>query len=281
VKPAGGSRADGSVVVASAYHRAVKRLLLLFLVSCGSSAVATTTVVIPVAPPPVVKPEVAVADPSPELVNTIVLADAEYSEHSNPKPFLALFDDDATIEVGRVERPGARDVHFGKKRLAVVYEWAAASGQIRTFRHEGERGRFDGDKVTVQLKTFESVKGTSPIAFGQRFDLMERDGAWKIIRFRYWPLYPDSGREFGEPYFEDLDAKIAADLAADNRREAAYRMMISYRFDECAVLIRRITSEAPDDPWGWDLRSTASAMTGDAADAAASRATAKRLRGGS
>ncbi len=58
-------------------------------------------------------------------------------------------------------------------------------------------------------------------------------------------------------------------------------MMIGYRFDECAALIRRITSEAPDDPWGWDLRSTASAMTGDAADAAKSRATAKRLRGGS
>ena len=103
-------------------------------------------------------------------------------------------------------------------------------------------------------------------SFSQRFELVCRSGAWRIERFRYWPLDPDTGQEFTQ-FFLDTDAQIERELAEGDLRNAAYHLMLAYRFNECAALSRRLTSDTPDDAWAWGLRAKASALIGDRNDA--------------
>src|SRR5262249_44334975 len=116
-------------------------------------------------------------------------------------------------------------------------------------------------------------------AFGERYELAEKSGTWQIVRFRYWPLRPDTGKEFGALYFEELDAKIEEERRRGDERQAAYDLLLAYRFDELTELVRRLTDQTPDDPWAWKMRAVASAMIGDRADAERASQTERMLEG--
>jgi len=203
-----------------------------------------------------------------QLVERVAEAERAYEEHAEPRAILSLIAEDARIEAARSERSAPRDWRFTHERLEAIYTWAAKYATETTFSYKDVHVVTNTPlHVVFTWTTMSESHGGSESWFGQRYELERRGGDWKVIAFRYWPLRPDTGNEFGTAYFADLDRQVSAALKAGDQKNAAYNMMLGYRFDECARLAREIADANPDDWWSWDMRSRASAMVGDLEDA--------------
>jgi len=210
-----------------------------------------------------------VVDPAlpKQLVERVAEAERAYEEHAEPRAILTLIADDARIEAARSEHAAPRDWRFTHQRLEAIYTWAAKYAAETTFSYKDVQVVTNTPLHVVFTWTTMSESHGTESWFGQRYELERRGGDWKVIAFRYWPLRPDTGNEFGTAYFADLDRQVAAALKQGDQKQAAYNMMLGYRFDECAKLARDIADTNPDDWWSWDMRSRASAMVGDLEDA--------------
>jgi hypothetical protein len=210
---------------------------------------------------------VSVDEDTPQAVAAIVIrAQREYLERGDTKALSNLFLPDAEIQAGRTHAPDSLDFVLGKDQLIDIYDWGAKNdGQFDAeFTIVEARRTQNPADLQMRLDTTDSTGEKS--SFGQRFALERRSGVWRIVRFRYWPLDPETGEEFTQ-FFRDTDALIERNLADGDLRNAAYHMMLAYRFEECATLSRRLTNDGPDDPWAWDIRARASSMIGDRKDA--------------
>lgn len=269
--------------------RALRDAVVLALVGCGTppSPAAPSTDAKPASPPPtavqggeVTAPAVAKdAEPSRALVALLVEAQRAYLERGDTAPFSALLLPDAEVRAGRTKEPDSFDSVFGKEQLDGIYQWAARNeGRYSAaFAMVDIRRSPDAAVVELQLDCTKNPEDKS--SFGQRFELVRRSGAWRIARFRYWPLIPETGEDFGR-FFAETDARIEEDLRTGDLRNAAYHMMLAYRFKECAALTRRLTTDQPKDAWAWELRAKASALVGDGKDADESSELARSLAQG-
>jgi hypothetical protein len=214
--------------------------------------------------------------PSRTAVEMLVEGQRAYLERGDTKPFSALLLTDVEVLAGRSRTPDAFDFPFSKGQLDALYRWAAANeGQFRA-----EFTTLEVDAAPTWAKVELELRYSKPTgeraAFGQRFELACSAGAWRVAHFRYWPLDPVTGREF-TAFFQETDARIQQDLEASDLRDAAYRMMLAYRFNECAGLARRLTTDDPGDAWSWELRAKASALIGAIDDAEQSLQKARSL----
>ena len=250
----------------------------VFLTACASSP-AVPAVTLP-APPVQPGPPPDADDPrlGKELVERVAEAERAYEEGGNPKPILELIAPDARIEAARLERPGRHDWRFSHARLQAIYTWAAQYASNTKFTYKDVHVTANATYATFTWTTMSESPPDQQSWFGQRYELERRGGEWRVVYFRYWPLRPDTGKEFGAAYFADLDHKIETALSTSDYRDAAYDMMLGYRFDECAKLARGLTESTPDDWWAWDMRSRASAMVGDLDDALAASDKARALK---
>lgn len=194
----------------------------------------------------------------------------------DPTPLMAMFADDADVCVARSAEKAWTDLHFAKKRLNAIYQWAARNEkEAHTVRLDETKVSGVGDRIVVEWHAVEEGR-TETYDFGERYEFAKRAGAWKIVAFRYWPLMEGTGKEFD---FQALDQKVEDARARGDRREEAYYLMGAYRFEECARVARLITEQTPEEPWCWEMRAIASAMMGDEEDADRSMRRAESLHG--
>lgn len=243
------------------------------LLGCASACAAPIAPAVPIAPA-AVTPAV-VADSPLDLVTN---ARRAYAEDGDPRALFALWATEMSVRAGRARQPSSRDMVFGKSRLAVIYGWAGKHQGRMTTRIHSPRYEARGDTATLEWLVVERADAMSPSAFGERYVLEKRGADWKMTRFEYWPVTPDTLEEM-PAYFADADAKVDAARASGDDRALAYHLMGAYRFDECAEVTRRLTDATPDEPWCWEMRAKASALVGDRRDADESMAEMKRRMG--
>jgi hypothetical protein len=183
-----------------------------------------------------------------------------------------------SVRAGRASVASKRDNVFGRARLAAIYGWAGKHEGHMSVRTVSPRYDEHGDRATIEWFVVETADAMDPSAFGERYALEKRAGEWRIVRFEYWPVKPDTFEELGA-YFEEADAKVDADRASGDERSLAYHLMAAYRFDECAAVTRRLTDATPEEPWCWEMRAKASALVGDREDADRSMVEMKRRKG--
>jgi hypothetical protein len=228
------------------------------------------------APPPAVPAQVSNPPPQPacasssaetaRAVGTLIEAQRAYLERGDTKPFSLLMLSDVKVEACRARAPGPFDLVFNKSQLDGINQWAAQNEGQSAAEFTAVETRATSDSVGLELRLDLAKETGERASFGQRFELACRSETWRIERFRYWPLDPDTGEDFTQ-FFQATDASIERDLSEGDLRNAAYHLMLAYRFNECAALSRRLTSDTPDDAWAWELRAKASALTGDRDDA--------------
>lgn len=229
-----------------------------------------------IAPPPTVPAPVSNHPPQPacaassaetaRAVDTLIEAQRAYLERGDTKPFSLLLLPDVKVEACRARAPGTFDLVFSKSQLDGIHQWAAQNDGQSAAEFTTVETRATSDSVGLELRLDLAKETGERASFGQRFELVCRSGAWRIERLRYWPLDPDTGEDFTQ-FFQATDASIERELSEGDLRNAAYHLMLAYRFNECAALSRRLTSDTPDDAWAWGLRAKASALIGDRSDA--------------
>lgn len=252
--------------------------LVLALPACATPAPRAPTVVAlsPVTGAAAAPPS-SPADRDTTPVDRLTAALHAYIEDGKPGDLLAMWAPELSVRAGRARTPTPHDSLFGRDRLAAIYGWAAAH-QTRTALHVEQR-RFETDGHAAMVDwAIVLGEGTDASAFGEHYMFEKRGGEWKVVRFEYWPLMPDTLEELGPSRFGELDAKVEESRERGDERNVAYYLMAAYRFDECADVSRRLTDQTPEEPWVWDMRAKASAMVGDRADAEASTAEAERRR---
>jgi hypothetical protein len=271
------SATSATLLVTLAYLHDAARVLV---------AVWIATVLLACAPRPRIE-TAPVADASPHaqvarpddvrsVVEILAAAQRRYLEARDLRPLEELYALDLRVESGRTDVRSAHDNELGREGILSVYRWALEHEERMTFRHDVVRVDQSGAAATLVWRYHEG-HGDHEQAFGERYDLERREGAWRIVHLRYWPLRPDTDQPFGEAYFADLDHRIDRALADDDKRTAAYLLMLAYRMTECAVLARTLTDETPDDAWAWHMREKASAVVGDGPDAELAAQRAKGL----
>lgn len=228
------------------------------------------------APPPALPAQVSTPQPQPECatssaetaraVGTLLDAQRAYLEQGNPKPFSLMLLPDVKIEACRARAPGTFDLVFSKTHLDDIYQWAAQNEGPSAAEFTTVETRATSGSIGLELRLDLAKEAGQRASFGQRFELVCRSGTWRIEGFRYWPLDPDTREDFTQ-FFRATDASIERELSEGDLRNAAYHLMLAYRFNECAALSRRLTSDTPDDVWAWELRAKASALIGDRNDA--------------
>jgi hypothetical protein len=236
------------------------------MLGCGAAAAPPPAVPAPVSSP-VPQPECATSSAeTARAVGTLFDAQRAYLERGNTKPFSLMLLPDVNIEACRAREPGAFDLVFSKTHLDDIYQWAAENDGPSAAEFTTVETRATSGSIGLELRLDLAKETGERASFGQRFELVCRSGAWRVERFRYWPLNPDTGEDFTQ-FFLATDASIERELSEGDLRNAAYHLMLAYRFNECAALSRRLTSDTPDDAWAWDLRAKASALIGDRSDA--------------
>lgn len=242
------------------------------------------------APPPAVPPVVnvestplAVAEPtSPEdatreVVSLLNSAQRAYLEHADPKPFANLLSPEAKIIAARLEAPGMFDARFTKERLVRIYEWATRNEDRFAAKFITIKAQVTGNSADVEMR-LETESNAVKSWFGQTFRLVKFDGVWQIVRFRYWPINPQTQRDFSEEYFAEMDRLAEEDLRNGDYRNATYHLFVGYRFDDAAMFGRTLTDADPNDAWAWEMRAKASAMIGDKVDAEKASEMTRRLK---
>jgi hypothetical protein len=176
--------------------------------------------------------------------------------------------DDIHVRSGRARQPSSYDAIYGKSRLVALDGWAADNEVRTTLRIVSPRFESTGRQASVEWMTIMTQSDPEKTsAFGESYRLELRNGAWKIVRFEYWPLVPDTLEEFDSEFWATTDEKIEEARKNADERTLAYQLMVGYRFDECNEVSRRLTEAHPDDAWSWGMRATASALVGDQIDA--------------
>jgi len=259
-------------------HRLVAALVLA-LPACASAGGSRAPNVVALSP---VTPRAATLPSSPDdhdttAVDRLTAALRAYIEGGEPGALFELWAPDLSVRAGRARTQTQHDSLFGKNRLAAIYGWAAAHQTRASLRVERQRFESDGHAAMVDWAIVLG-QGTDAAAFGEHYLFEKRGGEWKMVRFEYWPLMPDTLEELGPSRFGELDAKVEESRDRGDERNVAYYLMAAYRFDECAEVSRRLTEETPEEPWVWDMRAKASALVGDRADAELSTAEAERRR---
>jgi len=214
-----------------------------------------------VAPSPV-----APRDDAP--LDALTVAVRRFIERGEPQALFAMMADDIHVRSGRARQPSSYDAIYGKSRLVALDGWAADNEVHTTLRIVSPRFESTGRQASVEWMTI--MTQTDPAktsAFGESYRLELRNGAWKIVRFEYWPLVPDTLEEFDSEFWATTDEKIEEARKNADARTLAYQLMVGYRFDECNEVSRRLTEAHPDDAWSWGMRATASALVGDQIDA--------------
>jgi hypothetical protein len=213
------------------------------------------------------------------LVKKMKEAQQAYVERGEVKTFFSMLAPDLEVEAARSSTKSPYDAVFARARLEAIYLWAARHQPKAKVRVADAAVGLRGDTATLSWRTYQTSEGRETSAFGERYDLAKRGGEWKIVRFRYWPLLPDSGKEFGHDYFAELDRKIEQEQQTGDDRNAARDLVLAYRFDESAALSRRLTAQTPEEPWVWEIRGLTSALIGDIDDAERSMQAVRRLKG--
>ena len=249
----------------------VLALVVALVPACAAAPPATTTVAIAPAPAS------SIVEREATPLDLVQAARRAYAADGDPRLLFALWADDMTVRAGRGRTPSDRDNVFGRARLAVIYGWAGKHEGRMTVRTISPQYAVSGDRATIEWFIVERADAMAPSAFGERY-VLEKRGAWKIVRFEYWPVTPDTLAELGE-YFADADAKVDAARASGDERALAFQLMAAYRFTECAEVTRRLTDATPEEPWVWEMRAKASALIGDREDADRSMAELKRRKG--
>jgi hypothetical protein len=255
-------------------------LATAFAAGCAESVPRTEVpTVVPVTQ--VARPAEVTADEAAAVVRTLRTAQVDYLEGRGTRALFAMHAPELEVRAARSKAPGDKDNVFNGDHLRAIYSWAAHHG-VPTTAKVGEptveRGpEWVSVEWTLRLEHPAEIPDAPPVAFGERYVLERRGGEWRIVRFRYWPLRPETMDEFGAAYFADLDQQIEQTRASGDRRRVAWLLLAAYRFEECAALSRALAEEEPKEPWVWKMRATASAMVGDGEDAEAAMATAARL----
>jgi hypothetical protein len=255
--------------------------LVALLAGCAASPVARTapiaTVAVatpsaaPVAPPTILRRDTSALDELSAAVRSFI-------ERGERHPLVDMMADDLRVRSGRAHEVSAYDSTYGKARLVALDGWAANNEVKSTLRIVSPHFVSTGHSATVEWSTILTRVDDGELhAFGESYRLELRDGAWKIVKFEYWPLLPDTLKEFDAQFWADEDAKIDEARASGDARQLAYELMVGYRFDECVEVSRRLTAETPNDPWVWGMRATASALVGDQVDAERASAEKRRL----
>jgi len=217
-------------------------------------------------------------DSSREVIQLLISTQRAYIERADPKPFADLLSPEAKITAARLRAPGAYDTRFTKQRLVHIYEWASRNEERLSAKCVTIKAQVTGDAAEVEMRLETEGSGVKAW-FGQTFRLVKFDGAWQIVRFRYYPINPDTQEEFAASFFEEMDRLAAEDLRTGDYRNATYHLFVGYRFDDSAMLARQLTDADPADPWAWEMRAKASAMIGDKEDAEKASQTVRKLKG--
>ncbi|MFO0548753.1 MAG: hypothetical protein U0271_10215 [Polyangiaceae bacterium] len=246
----------------------------------GGGATSATPPASAVALHPTAARAQAPTDPA-RIRQFVTSAERSALERREPRPFIAMLATDLVAVASRSSIPSPFDSQFGRDRVAVIYRAATRQtarsesvsfmNPVTTVAHNNE-AHLEHDVV------FTASNGNRTTALHEVIDLALRDGRWVMVRFQYWPLLPDSLEEYPQSFWDEQDATVTAMTQSGDDRQLAYALMSGYRFDECAVVTRRLTAADPNDAWGWEMRATASMMVGDEDDSDRAAVTAKRLK---
>ena len=242
---------------------------LLVASACASPNVAATLV--PVLPP-IHAPE---KGPSRTALSQLTEAVRAYLEDGKTSPLFGMYSADLVVRAGRAKAPSPRDIAFGRERLEAIYDYATRHEPSTAPQFTKTVVEERGNRTTIEWTVL--LDGPLAAAFVERYELVSDDKGLSVVRFEYWPLRPDTLKEFGSAYFTDVDSRIEDARSKGDDRMVAYLLMAAWRFDECAKLTRELTIATPEEPWVWTMRAKASAIVGDRVDAEnAAREAAKR-----
>ncbi len=240
-------------------RRIASLVCLLFAPACASPNVVATLV--PVLPPASAPQK----GPSRTALSQLTEAVRTYLEDGKTSPLFGMYAADLIVRAGRAKAHSPRDIVFGRERLEAIYDYATRHepGTAPQFTNTVVEER--GNRTTIEWIVF--LDGPTAAAFGERYELVADDKSLSIVRFEYWPLRPDTLKEFGSAYFTDVDSRIEEARSKGDDRMVAYLLMAAWRFEECAKLTRELTIATPEEPWVWTMRAKASAIVGDRVDA--------------
>lgn len=247
------------------------------IVACAANPPVALPVVQVQAPPAAVTEAASAEDSSREVIQLLTSTQRAYIERSDPKPFADLLSPEAKIIAGRRRASGPYDSRFTKQRLVNIYKWASRNEERLSAQCVTIKAQVTGDAAEVEMRLETEGSGVKAW-FGQTFRLVKFDGVWQIVRFRYYPINPETQEEFAASFFEETDRLAEEDLRTGDYRNATYHLFIGYRFDDSAMLARQLTDADPADPWAWEMRAKASAMIGDEEDAEKASQTVRKLK---
>jgi hypothetical protein len=169
-------------------------------------AVCSATVLLACAPRPRIEtapvvdasPHVQVTRPDEvrSVVEILAAAQRRYLEERDLDPLEELYAPGLSVESGRSEARSAHDNALGREGILSVYRWAIDHEAPLTFRYEVVRVDERGAGATLVWR-YHTGHGEHEQAFGERYDLERRDGSWRAVHLRYWPLRPDTDQPFG------------------------------------------------------------------------------------
>jgi hypothetical protein len=213
-------------------------------------------------------------------VSTLRAAYRAYLLEKDVARLFALWDPSLEVRAARTRERADKEVVFDRAKFKAVYVWAAEHQPqiVKLSISEPHTELSKGDLIVewqVRIKT-----ATQESAFGERYVLSRRGSGFAVVQFRYWPLLPDTLREFGSEYFDVADREVAEARARGDVRATAYRLFTAYRFAEASEEIRKFCDDNPTDAWAWGMRAMTSAMIGDLDDAKSSQRKADALDAG-
>lgn len=170
---------------------------------------------------------------------------------------------------GRGPERGPYDLQLDLRRIRAMRGMAAGRDPKRRVEVEGEQVLLQRDRATVSW-VLNAHAGSSSDSFGERYELVRTDRAWKIVRYRYWPIaHTEDGErfEFGSLWFAAADAAVEAVRAQGDRRQLVWKLFGAYRFLEALDEARRLTTSEPLEPWNWSIRAQLARLVGEGDEA--------------
>lgn len=250
------------------------------VVACSSHPPAVPPIVDLKAAPAAIPEAAPAEDTSSEVVNLLNAAQRAYLEQGDVKPFAKLLSPEAKITASRMRAFGPYDSRFTKERLVHIYEWATRNEERLSARFVTIKAQVIGNAADVEIRLETEAKDIKSW-FGQTFRLVNQDGLWQIVAFRYWPINPETQQDFTMDFFGEMDRSVEEDLRNKDYRNATYHLFVGYRFDDAAMFGRTLTETDPEDVWAWEMRAKASAMIGDKNDAEKASEMVRKLKAAS
>lgn len=226
------------------------------------------------APPAAEKPAAAPQPQTEEsrITRAIKAAEQEGFEHHELERQLAVFAPDARIVLGRRSEPDAHDIVWDLKTLRGVlarrYRLSPSKQQQIFFRDVVVH--IEGDSATMTaVMTREHHTGRDEIK--ARYRLTRREGAWRVVERRSWPLMRSYG---GLPTIYSDETWLTAEEQAkatmadpgSNRQARLSALTQAGLLEQAYAEGKAWTVEAPKDVEAWRVRRKFALEVGKLAD---------------